>query len=113
MEVAHMITGPRLVKAVTFGGASALLAWVMAIPSASAALPGGSLDPALISKYVAPLVIPPAMPPVTQSGASDYYQIAVRQFQQQILPPSLPPTTVWGYGSVTDPTTFNYPAFTI
>jgi spore coat protein A len=37
----------------------------------------------------------------------------LRQFQQQILPPNLPPTTVWGYGSVTDPSTFNYPAFTI
>jgi FtsP/CotA-like multicopper oxidase with cupredoxin domain len=37
----------------------------------------------------------------------------VRQFSQQILPPSLPPTTVWSYGSVHHPGTFNYPAFTI
>ena len=28
----------------------------------------------------------------------DYYEIAVRQFQQQILPVELPATTVWGYG---------------
>ena len=44
-----------------------------------------------------------------------YYEIAVRQFRQEILPPSLslPHTTVWSYGSVNHPTTFNYPAFTI
>jgi bilirubin oxidase len=53
------------------------------------------------------------MPPVSQSETGDDYEIAVRQFQQQILPPDLPPTTVWGYGSVADPSTFNYPAFTI
>src|SRR6185369_10117308 len=53
------------------------------------------------------------MPPVAQSDTRDDYEIAVRQFQQQILPPGLPPTTVWGYGSVADPATFNYPAFTI
>jgi len=43
----------------------------------------------------------------------DYYEIAVRQFQQQILPPGFPITTVWSYGSVNHPGTFNYPAFTI
>ena len=43
----------------------------------------------------------------------DYYEIAVRQFVQQILPPSLPATTVWSYGSANHPATFNYPAFTI
>ena len=29
----------------------------------------------------------------------DYYEIAMQQFEQQILPPALPKTTVWGYGS--------------
>jgi FtsP/CotA-like multicopper oxidase with cupredoxin domain len=43
----------------------------------------------------------------------DYYEIAVRQFDQQILPPGLPRTTVWSYGSANHPETFNYPAFTI
>jgi spore coat protein A, manganese oxidase len=37
----------------------------------------------------------------------------VRRFRQQILPQGMPQTTVWSYGSVTDPGTFNYPAFTI
>ena len=44
----------------------------------------------------------------------DYYEIAVRQFQQHILPQSMGlPTTVWSYGSINHPRTFNYPAFTI
>jgi bilirubin oxidase len=42
-----------------------------------------------------------------------YYEIAVRQFRQQVLPAGLPATTVWSYGSVTHPETFNYPAFTV
>jgi spore coat protein A, manganese oxidase len=74
-------------------------------------VPGGTLDPMSIPKYQMPLVIPPQMPP-TSRGPVDYYEIAVRQFQQQILPEG-PPTTVWSYGSVNHPETFNYPAFTI
>ena len=83
----------------------------------AAPLPGGTLDPTTIPKYAMPLVIPPAMPRtgrITQQGTPvDYYEIAVRQFQQQILPASLPVTTVWSYGSINHPGTFNYPAFTI
>jgi len=44
---------------------------------------------------------------------ADDYDIAVRQFEQQILPAGMPATTVWSYGSVTHRGTFNYPAFTI
>ena len=75
-------------------------------------IPGGTLDPMAIPKHAMPLVIPPAMP-VTVGKDADAYRIAVRQFQQQILPAGLPPTTVWSYGSIDHPTTFNYPAFTI
>ncbi len=81
-------------------------------------LPGGSLDPLAIPKYVTPLVVPPAMPASTSDTTVDY-QIAVRQFVQQIMPPGLPATTVWSYGSVDHPGTpfeggtFHYPAFTI
>jgi bilirubin oxidase len=76
------------------------------------------LDPATIPKYVRPLVIPPAMPrtstlAVERSRPIDYYEIAVRQFRQEILPPPFAQTTVWSYGSVNHPETFNYPAFTI
>jgi bilirubin oxidase len=81
-------------------------------------LPGGSIDPLDISKFVEPLVIPPAMPRTSRlkvpGGKNiDYYEIGVRQFLQQILPTSMPATTVWSYGSTTSSGTFNYPAFTI
>jgi bilirubin oxidase len=81
---------------------------------------GGILDARTIPKYVTPLVIPPVMPrspsaPQLKSAGIDYYEIAVRQFEQQILPTStgVGTTTVWSYGSVNHPGTFNYPAFTI
>jgi len=77
------------------------------------------LDPLSIPKYVAPLVIPPAMQPVSQGEVTEY-EIAVQQFEQQVLPDGYPVTTVWGYGKLGDPlpgsgkpSSFNYPAFTI
>lgn len=86
-------------------------------PRKRAAIAGGTLDPAAINKYAAPLVIPPAMPKMQvikeKGGVADYYEISVRQFQQQILPPGLPATTVWGYGSAGHSGTHNYPSFTI
>jgi FtsP/CotA-like multicopper oxidase with cupredoxin domain len=84
-----------------------------------AAIPGGSLDPGAVSKYATPLLIPPAMPRTeTRVGRSDqqidYYEIAMRQFEQQILPSDLPRTTVWGYGPVRGtPAIFNAPSLTI
>ncbi len=112
----------------------------------AAALPGGTLDPTTIPKYVTPLVIPPVMKDsgrVQPVGANQTvaqgkeYDIAVRQFKQQILPggiwkslnpaigtsvPEYNPTTVWSYGPASDPTPavapspdsqFNYPAYTV
>jgi FtsP/CotA-like multicopper oxidase with cupredoxin domain len=117
-----------------------LLVAAATAPAASAqALPGGTLDPTTIPKYVTPLVVPPVM---KNTGMADDYRIAVRQFQQQILPggiwntingraDTLPPTTVWSYGPNADPvpdssalggaagvapapnSQFNYPAYTI
>jgi spore coat protein A len=84
-----------------------------------ALMPADTLDPASIPKYEEPLVIPPAIPRTSvlnmpKAKKVDYYEIAVRQFQQNILPASMnKPTTVWSYGSVNHPGTFNYPAFTI
>ena len=83
----------------------------------------GILDPLTIPKYVEPLVIPPAMEPVAvaeDSNGFTEYEIAMRQFEQQVLPEGLPATTVWGYGKTGDPlpgtgepSSFNFPAFTI
>ena len=80
------------------------------------------LDPEDISKFVDPMVIPPAMPRAgnpKRHKSICKYDIAVRQFQQQILPFPLPKTTVWSYGAVDYPGTvvedgsFFYPALTI
>jgi bilirubin oxidase len=117
-----MLTRRQFLKAGSIAGASVLLpsGASLLVPRPGQqrvfadALPGGTLDPTTVAKYLTPLVIPPAMPRQTAIGnAIDYYTIAVRQFQQQILPPGWPKTAVWSYGSVRDERTFNYPAFTI
>lgn len=78
-----------------------------AAPAATlvASIPGGTLDPNAIPKFVTPLLIPPVMPRAgtvknKMGKNTDYYEISMRQISQQILPPSLPATTVWGYGAV-------------
>ncbi|MEN8179959.1 MAG: hypothetical protein ABFS39_15265, partial [Pseudomonadota bacterium] len=109
-------------------------------------VPGGTLDPLTIPKYVTPLVIPPVMKRTgdieTDIGTGDLYDIAVRQFKQQILPGGIwdklsgrtdgfPATTIWSYGPEGDPvpdstdrggalgvapalnSQFNYPAYTV
>ena len=77
----------------------------MSAPVALGQIPGGTLDPSDVNKYVTPMLIPPAMPragTLTMPGGkpADYYEISVRQFSQQILPAGMPATTVWGYGAV-------------
>lgn len=114
------ITRRRFMQAGAGVGAG-LLVWRFVGGRAWAqALGAGVLDASSIPKYQASLVIPPVMP---RSGALsgnrgvgvDYYRIAVRQFEQEILPAAmgLGPTTVWSYGSVDHPETLNYPALTI
>jgi spore coat protein A len=119
-----------------------VLAQVVCPAGSIPAFPGSDtciLDPQSIPKFVTPLVIPPVM---KDNGAPDHYNIAVRQFKQQILPGGIwntmngradafPATTVWSYGPEADPapdssalggaagvapaanSQFNYPAFTI
>ena len=75
------------------------------ILKAIAQIPGGTLNPNLIPKFQTPLLIPPVMPKagriVARGGKNvDYYEISMKQFDQQILPAGLPATTVWGYGAV-------------
>ncbi|MEV6162556.1 multicopper oxidase [Streptomyces sp. NPDC052052] len=109
-----MVTRRRVVQAAV-GGMVALVPAGSVAPRLWAASGGGALDPHKVEKYVAPLVVPPVMPSDREAvGASvDHYTIGVRQFRQQVLPPGLPATTVWGYGSIQNPSTFHYPAFTI
>lgn len=103
-----------------------------ATASAPDPVAGGTLDPETIPKYVTPLVIPPVM---NNDGTDHSYDIAVREFRQQILPGGIwnslngrndkfNPTRVWSYGPAADPppsmgvapaenSQFNYPAYTI
>jgi hypothetical protein len=100
------LVGATIVSVATLGVTAAL----------AQPVPGGTLDPTIIPKYVQPLVIPPVM---SSAGPNDY-DIAVREFQQQILPGghwnavspaciadatlcTLPATTVWSYGPAADP----------
>ena len=86
------------------------VAWYVATRSgwvqrAVAGIPGGSLDPAAVPKFVTPLLIPPVMPRagrIIRPGGKpiDPYEISMEQLSQQILPDGLPATTVWGYGAV-------------
>lgn len=74
-------------------------------PRLLAQVPGGTLAPSSIPKYVTPLLIPPVMPKAgtikLRGGKKiDYYEISMQQFRQQILPAGMPTTTVWGYGAV-------------
>jgi spore coat protein A len=122
--------GKRFLKAGAFATAGLLLLGGSAPQAAAQGQGGGMLDPTDIPKYVIPLVIPPVM---NNDGTTDSYDIAVREFKQQILPGGIwnalngrndnfKPTTVWSYGPAADPTPmvapdpssqFNYPAYTI
>jgi spore coat protein A len=123
-------TGMARTKLVGIGAVGMLLLSPGAGVALAQALPGGTLDPTTIPKYVTPLVIPPVM---NTDGAANSYDIAVRQFSQQILPGGIwntlngrsdvfPATPVWSYGPASDPvpaiapdpgSQFNYPAYTL
>ena len=111
-----MLNRPHKVSLVT-GSAVLAASGIMMSGAQAQPLPGGTLDPTIVPKYVQPLVIPPVM---KDTGTAHDYDIAVRQFQQQILPGghwnavspacqadptlcTLPPTTVWSYGPAADP----------
>jgi spore coat protein A, manganese oxidase len=81
-----------------------------------------TLDPLSIPKYIDPLVVPPVLQPTQTVNSITEYQVAARQFLQQVLPTegfngdpqaSFPTTTVWGYGSAENNSTFHTPSFTI
>ena len=97
-----------------------IFTFIAGSPAFAQPVPGGTLVPTTIPKYVTPLVIPPVMPKsVAGATPAADYNIAVRQFQQQILPggiwgatfpgpnattiPGMPATTIWSYGRAEDP----------
>ncbi|MEN8167836.1 MAG: multicopper oxidase domain-containing protein [Pseudomonadota bacterium] len=116
------------------GLAAAILPLSLSVTSALAVpVPGGSLDPTTIPKYVTPLVIPPVL--YADNGAPLDASVALRQITQQVLPTTgcsdasavrvaagllpipcagdaFPLTPLWAYGDPADPTSFNNPAFT-
>ena len=75
------------------------------------AVPGGTLDPLTIPKYVTPLVIPPVLH--DDGGSASSFDVSLRQINQQVLPAGFPPTPLWAYGDPNNPATFNNPGFTI
>jgi len=107
-----MATRRDFLKAGTLGGSGLYLASKFGFiqRTFSQAVPGGSLDPFGIPRFITPLFIPPAMPPTSTAGAIDYYEVAARQIRQQVLPPGLPSTPLWAYGSVNHSGTFHSPA---
>lgn len=112
-----MATRREFLRAALVSGTGLTIYWRSGLLHAISTTVGAELlAPGSIPKYQHPLVIPPAMPrsaSMTGGRRVDYYEIAVRQFRQQILPSGWPATTVWSYGSAQHPGTFNYPAFTI
>ena len=101
----------------TFMGAAMRRA---AEPSPSATpnpVPGGSLDPLTIPKYVTELprlgVMPRAGTTTFNGAPVDTYVIAARQFMQQMLPANFPKTSVFAYGSPSVSGSFHAPAMTI
>jgi spore coat protein A, manganese oxidase len=112
-----MITRRQLVAAGTFAGAAVIAPGAIRMALAHAdPLPGGTLDPTTVPKYVTPLFVLPAMPraTTTSTGSSpDTYDIGIRQISQQILPSGMPSSRVFAYGATSNSSTFHFPSYTI
>jgi len=94
-----MTTRRSFLKLTALAGTGTYLARKLDVwPRVFGQVPGGTLSPTDIPKFAMPLFIPPAMPLSGRDSATDYYTIAVRQFEQQILPPRHRRTTIWVTG---------------
>ncbi len=98
-----------LPRAVSTGARSSRPGWSRA---PGAPVPGGSLDPVQVPKYVTPLYIMPAMPQVNGPAGIDSYSVGSRLFRQQILPAGMPTTRVLGFGAAANSRTFRTPGWT-
>jgi spore coat protein A len=110
------LTRRQFAKLTAMAGGAMMIPWRFKLGRAQ--IPGGTLDPASVSKFAWPLVKPPAFAPEKGSNKNKVrYDVAVRQFQQQIAY-GAPATTVWSYGPGRSKRTdlasgYFYPAFTI
>jgi spore coat protein A, manganese oxidase len=116
-----MLSRRTFIARTSFGGFG-LYWWSKGGATLLATMAGSpTLEASSIDQFVTPLLVPPSMPRAgrlaVRGGKNiDYYEIAVRQFQQQMLPASWPATTVWGYGPSGAPpglTVFHAPSLTI
>jgi bilirubin oxidase len=108
-----MLTRRQLIVAGTVVGAAAISPAAVRTSASADPLPGGTLDPTRVPKYVTQLFALPTMPLAGDRTDRDTYEIAVRQFAQQMLPPGFPHTQVFGYGAPAQPATFHAPTATI
>jgi spore coat protein A, manganese oxidase len=90
-------------------GAGLLMPWVAKANHESTLKNLPRLNGATIPKYQQPLFVPGAMP----TAGTNYYELAIRQFYQQMLPLGYPMTKVAGYGAISNPATFATPALPI
>jgi hypothetical protein len=94
-----VVTRRQFVKFVAGSGFVVVAQGPGGLRRALAAIPGGTLHPAQVTKYMTSLLIPPVMPKAPSGEGKvgpgiDYYEIACREIKQQILPAPLPTTTV-------------------
>ncbi|MHB9111041.1 MAG: multicopper oxidase family protein [Thermoleophilia bacterium] len=105
------LTRRRFLKLGSAAGAGLLVPWQLSLGCGDATTPtdeSTAMDyrlPADIDRFIDPLPLPRVLVPDTSAyEGSDYYEIALTQFAQQ-LHSQLPPTPVWGYaGSYPGPT---------
>ena len=110
-----MPTRRQILKASTVGGAALLVptAYLVRTPAYADPVPGGTLDPKTITKYVHPLYVPPTLTARSGPGGVDAYEIAVRQVNQRVLPPGHPTTRVFAFGALSGGAGFHWPGPTI
>ena len=110
-----MVTRRQILGAGAVAGAAVFVPAALRWSTATAdPVPGGTLDPTSLAKYVTPLFVLPAMPMCPSPSSNlDVYSIAARQISQQILPSGSPATPVFAYGSTTNNSTFRFPSWTI
>jgi bilirubin oxidase len=106
-----MSTRRQVLKGGVAAGAAAAIAGPRLLRSHTAE--AATIDAKSIPKYVTPLFIVPAMPPVGNNSDMIEYQVAQRRILAQVLPKGFPKTTINAYGNPNIPSTFSSPSHTL